>query len=264
MEKYINDVLITNPDKVIFSKGKITKFDIADYYNTIGEKILPFLNNRLLSVIRCYSDINSGTFFKKHPTVKKSGIVEIFKNKNEEYFYIKNKKQLIFQVQMGTLEFHIWGSCVPDIDVPNMMVFDLDPAEDVALSKLRRGVLAIKEILDDLGLISHLKTSGGKGYHIVLSLKNFSNWDEFNKFARNIAIFMENKLPKLFTSNIRKSERKGKIFIDYLRNSKGATCVAPYSLRARENAPISFPIEWDNLMYIKPNEITIKNYKQYL
>ena len=121
----------------------------------------------------------------------------------------------------------------------------------------------LKEVLEQLNLKSFLKTSGGKGYHIVVPIK-CKNWDDCNQFAKRVAELLQNRYPKLFTTNIRKAERGGKIFVDYLRNSRGATCVCPYSLRARENATISLPIAWNDINKIKPNQVTIKNYKKYI
>ena len=144
------------------------------------------------------------------------------------------------------------------------MVFDLDPDEKLSLTKLRASVLKVKSVLDELNLVSFLKTSGGKGYHIVVPFVSSKNWDSFYDFSKQIATYVENKWPKEFTTNIRKSERKGKIFVDYLRNNRGSTCVAPYSVRARNGASVSMPISWKDLKNIKPNEITIKNYKKYI
>lgn len=258
-----NFVKISSPDKIIYPKHKITKLDVINYYVDIAPLMLPFLENRLLSVIRCHEGIDGKCFYKKHPTTEKE-MVETFKLKNEEYFYIKDISQLVYQAQMGSIEFHPWGSSVPNIDKPNLMIFDLDPSEDVSLQKLRKGVLNLKSLLDELNLTSFLKTSGGKGYHILVPFSESNSWKNFENFAKQIAMLLEQKYSNLYTSNIRKDKRKGKIFIDYLRNSKGSTCVAPYSLRARDGAPISFPIDWSNLNKIKPNEINIKNYKKYL
>ena len=144
------------------------------------------------------------------------------------------------------------------------MIFDLDPDEKMEIGTLRQGVVNLKKVLDDLNLKSFLKTSGGKGYHIVVPFEKSKNWEQFNNFAKQVAVVLESRFPTLYTTNIRKAERKNKIFIDYLRNSKGSTCVAPYSLRAKENAPISFPILWKDINSILPNQITIKNYKKYL
>ena len=256
-------IKITNPNKVIYKKDNIKKIDVINYYISISNLMLPFVKNRLLSVIRCHKGANNQCFFKKHPT-NDIDMVNTFNDEDEEYFYIKTQTELVYQAQMGTLEFHTWASNVNKNEKPNIMVFDLDPDEKLSLQKLRDAVLKVKSILDDLNLKSFLKTSGGKGYHIVVPFKSSKNWDSFYSFARQIASLAENKWPKVFTTNIKKAERKGKIFLDYLRNNRGSTCVAPYSLRARDTASISLPISWKNLKNIAPNEVTIKNYEKYL
>lgn len=254
---------ISNPDKLVYPKDHITKLDVINYYIDIAPHMLPFLKNRLLSIIRCHDGVKGECFFKKHPTTEKE-MVEAFKVKDDEYFYIKDISQLVFQAQMGTIEFHPWGSKTTSMDKPDIMVFDLDPAEKLPINKLRDGVLKLKELLDELNLQSFLKTSGGKGYHILVPFSQSKDWESFENFSKQISLLLENRYPDIFTTNIRKEKRKDKIFIDYLRNSKGATCVAPYSLRARDSATISFPIEWEDLDKIKPNEININNYKKYL
>lgn len=256
-------IKITNPDKILLNKGKIKKIDVVNYYINIASLMLPFIENRLLSVIRCHGDNNKECFYKKHPTNDKD-MVKIKKVNGEEYFYINTQEELVYQVQMGTIEFHPWGSYVKTLTKPNMMVFDLDPDEKLPLEKLRDAVLKVKSVLDELNITSFLKTSGGKGYHVVVPFKISSSWKDFYAISKKVAELIEAKWPNVFTTNIRKSERKGKIFIDYLRNNKGSTCVAPYSVRARDNATISMPISWKDIKKIKPNEITIKNYKNYL
>ena len=158
---------------------------------------------------------------------------------------------------MNSYEFHIWGSTVPKYNKPNLMIFDLDPDEKVSLKTLRKGVKDLKQILDSLHLDSYLKTSGGKGYHIVVPLE-MKTWKSFSKFAENVANLMEEKWPEKYTSNIRKKNRQNKIFIDWIRNTKGSTSVAPYSIRMRKNLPVSMPIFWNELDKIKPNEITMR------
>lgn len=259
----MKDIKITNPDKILFPKDKIKKIDVINYYIDVCHLMLPFVKNRLLSVIRCHDDIKKECFFKKHPTTDRD-FVNIFDSKREEYFYIDKDYHLVTQAQNGTIEFHTSSGTIKKIDKPDIMVFDLDPDEKLSLSKLREAVLKVKSVLDELNLQSFLKTSGGKGYHIVLPFSDCKDWDSFYEFSRQIALYVESKWPKNFTTNLKKVERKGKIFIDYLRNNRGSTCVAPYSLRARDKAPISFPISWENLNEIKPNEINIKNYKKYL
>lgn len=259
----MQEIKITNPDKILFPKQKIKKLDIIKYYIEIAELMLPYVKNRLLSVIRCHENIEKECFFKKHPTTEIE-FLHTKKEKTEEYFYITNTSELVYQAQLGTIEFHTWGSLAQKNNKPDIMVFDLDPDEKLSLTKLRTSVLKVKSVLDELNLVSFLKTSGGKGYHIVVPFVSSKNWDSFYDFSKQIATYVENKWPKEFTTNIRKSERKGKIFVDYLRNNRGSTCVAPYSVRARNGASVSMPISWKDLENIKPNEITIKNYKKYI
>lgn len=256
MKTTIKGIEISSPDKIIFPKCKITKLDVVKYYEKIAPIMLQHIQNRPLSVIRCHKNI-SETFFKKHPNFK-TPHTKTFTRDGEEYFYIDSIEGIIEQAQLGTLEFHTSGCFVQDLEKPNLMVFDLDPDEDLEIKNLRQGVLHLKEILDELKLPSHLKTSGGKGYHIVVPFSKGKSWKEFTDFSKNVALLLEAKHPTLYTTNIRKKERKNKIFIDYLRNDAHSTCVCPYSLRARENAPISMPIKWSELNKIAPNQITIK------
>lgn len=254
---------ITNPNKIIFPKSKIKKIDVAKYYADVAKLMLPFVEKRLLSVIRCHTNINEQCFFKKHPTTEVE-FENSIKIEGEEYFFIEKDYELIYQVQLGTLEFHTWCARAEKPNKPDVMVLDLDPDEKMPLKHLQQAVEKVKCFLDELNLKCFLKTSGGKGYHIVIPFLSSKNYDKFYEFSKNIALVLEQKYPKIFTTNIKKNKRKNKIFIDYLRNNKGSTCVAPYSVRARENAPISMPISWDNLYNISPNEITIKNYRKYL
>ncbi len=258
MKSEILGIKISNPEKIIYSTPKVTKLDVVNYYKEISNLMLPYIKYRPLAVIRCHGGINSECFFKKHPTTERS-YIETFFDDEEEYFYLTNNKGIVNQSQMGTLEFHPWGSKYTKLEKPDIMIFDLDPGEKVSITQLREGVTDLKNILDELKLTAFLKTSGGKGYHIVVPFSSCKNWEAFNSFSKQIASLMEAKWPKRYTTNIRKRERNGKIFIDYLRNDRGSTCVAPYSLRAREGAPISMPIFWEELNKIKPNEITIFN-----
>ena len=169
----------------------------------------------------------------------------------------KNTEGLISEVQMNSYEFHIWGSTIKSLEKPDIMVFDLDPDEKLSIKKLREGVKNLKSILDKLNLKSYLKTSGGKGYHILVPIKEKLNWEEFRKTSKNIALLMEKTWPDKYTSNIRKNKRKDKIFIDWIRNTRTSTSVAPYSIRLKRKCSVSMPISWSELDKIKPNEITM-------
>ncbi len=249
----IEGVKISSPDKIIFNEPKVTKEDVVRYYSRISQRMLPYVRHRTLSIVRCPKGVSQSCFYKKHADASSVGTGMI-----EDFFYIEGISGLIYEAQMGTLEFHICGSTVEQLDRPDMMVFDLDPDEGMDLSQVRQGVEDIKNILDELSLNSYLKTSGGKGYHVVVPLKPDADWEKFRDFAKRVAEVMEQKWPDRYTSNIRKAQRKDKIFIDWIRNTKGATSIAPYSLRAREGASVSMPISWDELYTVAPDGIDMK------
>ncbi len=251
-------VEISHPNKMIFKKEKISKKDVALFYEKVSARMFQFVKDRPMSVVRCSKSL-SDCFYKKHPTVEKTSVGKISiqndDGENQEYFFLKDKDALLEQVQLGTLEFHIWGAKAQSIEKPDYMVFDLDPDEKLGLEKVRQGVKDLKKILDGLKLKSFLKTSGGKGYHICVPLMPNSDWNSFHDFAENVAKLMEKKWPERYTTNIRKENRKGKIFVDFMRNTRGATSVAPYSLRARAGAKVSTPIFWSELEKIAPDQI---------
>lgn len=247
--------VLTSPDKIIYPERKITKGDVAAYYQKVSAKMMPFLSHRPLAVIRCNNGIEH-SFFKKHPDTKKEGI-QTFHTDQKEYFYVDEKMGILSEVQSGTVEFHIWGCQKETLMKPDYMVFDLDPEEGLGLEKVRKAARDLKKILEDLGLTSFLKTSGGKGYHIVVPIQGFPSWEAFSSFAKQIAELMESRYPDLYTASMSKKKRKNKVFIDWMRNKKGATSVAPYSLRARKNATVSMPISWKELDEIAPDGIDI-------
>lgn len=258
----IEGVKISNPDKVLFNNPEITKEDVIRYYQSVSERMLPYVSHRILSIVRCPKGVSQTCFYKKHPGPGSKGIVTMpissDSKEAEEYFYIENITGLISEAQMGTLEFHIWGSSVEQLEMPNMMVFDLDPDEGMELGRVRQGVEDVKNILDELSLKSYLKVSGGKGYHVVVPLKPYADWNKFHDFAKQVAEVMEYKWPERYTSNVRKASRKDKIFIDWIRNARGATSIAPYSLRARKGAKVSMPISWNELNTVDPDGINIE------
>ncbi len=257
----IDGIKVTSPDKVIFEDPEITKIDVIRYYEKVSEKMLTFVGHRILSIVRCPKGVNQTCFYKKHPGSKLKGIATLPISKDsedsEEYFYIENKSGLISEAQMGTLEFHTWGSRVDNLEKPDMMVFDLDPDEGMDLEQVRQGARDLREILNELSLDSYIKTSGGKGYHVVVPLKPTATWDTFYTFAKSVAEVMEKKWSDRYTTNSRKTKRSGKIFIDWMRNGRGATSVAPYSLRAREGAAVSMPITWEELDSIAPDGVNM-------
>lgn len=257
IEDLKDNIKITHPDKVIYKSTKTTKKDIFNYYQKVKNRMLPFIKNRLLTTVRCPNGIES-KFFKKH--FDDNPNLEKVRRKNKEgsfenYYYIKDEKGLLSEVQMNSIEFHVGVSEISKN--PDIMVFDLDPDENLSIEKLRKGVKDLKEILDSLNLKSYLKTSGGKGYHIYVPIKKKITFNKFEKIAYEIANTLKTKYEDKYTINMQKKIRKNKIFIDYFRNKKGSTIVAPYSIRARNLPYVSMPIKWSELDKIKPNDITI-------
>jgi DNA ligase D len=259
----IQGVKITHPEKILFDNPQITKEEVVRYYERIADRMLPFVAHRILSIVRCPKGVSQTCFYKKHPGAGSRGIVTIQiansdgEKYNEEYFYIEDATGLVSEAQMGTLEFHTWGSRVETLEQPDIMVFDLDPDEGMLLDRVRQGVRDLKGILDELSLVSYLKTSGGKGYHVAVPFAPSASWDAFRDFAKRVAEVMEQKWPDRYTSNIRKAKRSDKIFIDWIRNSRGSTSVAPYSIRARAGAKVSMPIRWDELDAVAPDSVGI-------
>ena len=260
-KRSIDGVEITNPDRIIFTDKGVTKLDVAEYYAAAAKRFLRYAGGRILSVVRCHNGDLSACFFKKHPAAgEKVKTVETFsRGKSRQFFYVTDKEELAAQAQLGTLEFHIQGSLAADHDRPDTLVFDLDPDEGLPVDKVRQGAKDLKKTLSSLGLKSFVKTSGGKGYHIVSPVAPYPDWESFRDFARGVAELMCLRWPERYTANMRKKERVGKIFIDWARNTRGATFVAPYSLRARKGATVSMPISWKEIDAVAPDGVDIRD-----
>ncbi|MCL2107270.1 MAG: DNA ligase D [Oscillospiraceae bacterium] len=255
------NINLTNPDKIFCETPRITKKDLALYYQAVAGRMLPHIEGRLLSAIRCPGGSAGQCFFKKHPGAEDEGIetVEVAKSGGgtNSGYYVAGLHGLLCEVQRNTVELHLWGSRAESLERPDRMVFDLDPDEGMALDVVRQGVRDLKSVLDELGLKAFLKTSGGKGYHAVVPLRPAADWEAFRDFAKNVARIMERKWPERYVSTSAKASRKGKIFVDWMRNTRGATSAAPYSVRMREGMPVSMPIAWSELGKIAPDGISM-------
>jgi len=255
------DYHLTHPDKIMYPEDKLTKHDVARYYDAIHEWILPFIINRPLSLVRCPKDYKQ-CFYQKHLNNQTSKVLHTidlqFKESIEEGIYLNNFDGLLALVQMGVLEIHPWGSTIKTIEYPDMVIFDLDPAPEVPWKKVVACADLIREYLKEYKLTSFVKTTGGKGLHVVVPIKPEYNWDQVKIFAHTFVEFIVANYPTEFVSQMSKLKRKGKIFLDYLRNQRGATSVAAYSTRARIHAPVSTPVAWDELTNnIKDTSFTI-------
>jgi bifunctional non-homologous end joining protein LigD len=241
---------ITNPNKILYPEDKITKQDLLSYYETISDYILPYLLLRPLTLVRCPSHYKE-CFYQRHynKTTPKElhPIQDPQDKKKEQYLYLNDKEGLLDLVQMGVLEIHPWGSRIDHLEQPDIIVIDLDPAPDVSWSKVVSAAKEVREHLAQYQLISFVKSTGGKGLHVVIPIQPEYDWNEVKEFTHVFVQFLEKIKPQDYISKMTKSKRGGKIFIDYLRNQRTATAIAAYSTRARIHAPVSTPLSWDEL-----------------
>jgi bifunctional non-homologous end joining protein LigD len=244
-------VRLTHPDKVLYPDRGLTKLDLAQYYWRVAEWMLPHVANRPLVLVRCPEGQRKECFYQKHPgagTPKHLNLVPIKeKGKTVHYVAVKNVADLVSLVQLGALEIHAWGSRIDDVERPDRLVFDLDPDTSVAWPRVVESAQQLRQYLRDLGLESFLKTTGGKGLHLVVPIMRRMDWTEASAICRRIAETAATADPQRYTFNLSKAARKGRIFIDYLRNKRGSISVAPYSTRSRPDATVSAPLNWDEL-----------------
>lgn len=265
----IAGVRLSHPDRVLFPEQGITKADIARYYESVADRIMPFLLRRPLSTVRCPQGRAGQCFFQKHlretfgPPVTSIRVQE--DGGLADYIAIDSLQGLIALVQFGVLEIHPWGSTDADLDRPDMLTFDLDPGDEVDLPAIKHGAEEVRARLKAVGLVPFLKTSGGKGLHIVVPVAPDVEWDQAKEFCHQVAISLAAAEPAKYVANMSKAKRKGRIFVDYLRNGQGATSVAAYSTRARPGAPVSMPISWDELDDLAAfNQYNVSNARAYI
>ncbi len=253
-------VRITHPDRVIEPEGGLTKLELARYYERISERMLPHLADRPLALVRCPEGTSKPCFYQKHggftvpARVRRVRIRE--KTKTGDYLVVDGVRSLVSLVQVGVLEFHTWNARARSIDRPDRVVFDLDPGPGVPWASV---VLAAHIVCETLGrskLRSFVKTTGGKGLHVVVPLVPADGWDACLAFAKSVAQEIESRDPSAFTTSLSKAKRPGRIFIDVLRNVRGSTSVAAFSTRARAGAPVSLPVGWDELEATAPFAFT--------
>ncbi len=241
---------LTNPDRVLYPDIGLTKAALADYYEQVAEWMLPHLRGRPLTLLRCPEGYQK-CFYQKHVNEKVPpaiGRIEIEEaDKRDTYMLAESPEALRGLVQMGVLEVHTWGATKDRLERPDRLTFDLDPDPSVPWEQVIEAAQLTKTLLDELGLVCFLKTTGGKGLHVVTPIQRTLGWEEAKLFAKMVADHLVTAIPQRFTSNMAKRARKGKIFIDYLRNARGATAIAAYSTRAKPGAPVSVPIAWDEL-----------------
>lgn len=265
-EVEVSGVRISNPERVLYPEQGVTKKDLAVYYSRISDWILPHLIDRPLTLVRCPEGRAKQCFYQKHIGEHvPASIRRIDVGDDEPYGTLSSLEGLVSLVQMGVLELHIWGSHRDKIEQPDYVVFDLDPDEGLGWDRVVEGALKVREFLTGLGLRTFLKTTGGKGLHVVLPLTRKLDWDQVKAFTKGVADTIAAAEPDRYTSKLPKASRKGKVFIDYLRNGRGATSIAAYSTRARPGAPVSAPLFWEELETgVRANTYTVQNLPERL
>ncbi len=261
-------VRLTHPDRILYPGTNLTKLDIARYYAEIRDCILPELSGRLLTLVRSPA-AGMKTFYQKHIGDEAPEAIKRFNVDGQEepeiYPYVEDLPGLIGLVQMGVLEIHPWGSRVNKLELPDRVTMDLDPDEGLPWQRVTEAAIDVRDALAGIGLKSFAKTTGGKGLHVVIPLTPKLDWDQVKAFAKWIADSFVAQRPEAFTANMAKRARQGRIYIDYLRNGRGATAVGAYTPRARPSAPVSTPISWEEVEQgVKPDEFTVATVPQRL
>ena len=248
-ETIVEGVRLSNPDKVLYPEQGITKLELAEYYVAVADRMLPHVARRPVTMVRCPTGAEKKCFYQRHAG---SGVLPQLKEVtvpgfDEPYLYIEDVAGLIAMVQMGTLEIHPWGVTVERPDRPDRIIFDLDPDEGLGFVEVVSAALEVRERLRRAGLESFVKTTGGKGLHVVVPIEPVTEWRAAKAFAKSFSDEMADDAPERYLTRISKAERAGRIFIDYLRNDPTSTAVGPYSTRSRPGAPVAMPIEWEAL-----------------
>ncbi len=259
----VGGVRLSNAGKVLYPEDGFTKLDLARYYAEIADRMLVELAGRPLTLLRCPEGYAHKGFFQKHANattpeaLHRIDIAEA--GKAAPYLTADDVDGLVSLVQMGVLEIHVWGSRRGTIECPDRVIFDLDPDENLASSRLIEAAMQVRAFLEELGLESFIKTTGGKGLHIVVPLQPRYQWDEIKAFAKEVAVEMTRREPAAYTAVLSKKARHGRVFIDYLRNQRGATAIAAYSARARRGATVAVPVTWKEVVDgMRSDAFTIK------
>ena len=249
-ERFVEGVRLSNPDKILYPEQGITKGDLADHYVAVAEAMLPHVAFRPITMVRCPTGRQQKCFYQRHagagvPRQIEKVTVPGFDN---PYLFIRDLPGLIALVQMGVLEIHPWGVRVEKPDRPDRVIFDLDPAEGLGFEAVVAAAIEVRDRLAARGLTSFVKTTGGKGLHVVLPIEPVQEWPAVKGWAKSLSEEMAADAPDRYLTRIGKAERTGRIFIDYLRNDPTSTAVGPYSTRARPGAPVALPLAWEQLV----------------
>lgn len=262
-------VTITHPDRMLFPEQGLTKQALAEFYVAVAPLALPHIEGRPLSLLRCPQGRARACFFQKHlgPGAPEAiGAVEVPEDDGTDlYPMVRDAAGLVGLVQLGVLELHPWGSRADRLERPDRLILDLDPAPDVDFDRVKDAARVLREVLADLGLEAFVKTTGGKGLHVIAPLERRTDWDTLKSFSRALAQLLERSAPKDYVATASKAKRGGRIFVDWLRNGRGATAVAPYVTRARPGAPVATPLAWEELDTLASGAVwTVTNFAERL
>jgi bifunctional non-homologous end joining protein LigD len=251
-------VTITHEGRVLDPDSGVTKGELARYYAGVAKEMLPYAKNRPLSIVRCTGEIGKESFFQKHAIPGMGAAVHRSPVGEQEVLSVTTRTGILQLVQVGGVELHAWGSRLPAVDKPDMIVLDLDPDEGLPYGRVVEAALEARKLLRSIGLDAWVKTTGGKGLHVVVPFRPKHGWDVVKGFARAIAEDFARRAPEAFTATLAKAARRGKIFVDYLRNGEGATAVLPYSARARSGITVAMPIAWADVRRVHPRDFTVR------
>jgi bifunctional non-homologous end joining protein LigD len=257
----IGDIKITHPDRVIDPTSGKTKLDLAKYYERVADTLLLDMADRPVSVVRNPDGITGQSFFQRHPQATLTGRISTVKDPEdkEQLICVRNKKDLITLVQFGVIEIHPWQTHLDKLDTADRFILDLDPAPDVPFAAVTLAAKLVRKRLEGLGLKSIVKTTGGKGLHVIVPLRPAASWATAKAFSKAIADGLARDEPKIFLATASKAARKGRIYVDYLRNDRGSTAVGAYCARARPGLPVAMPLDWrDVTESLQPADYTIE------
>ncbi len=248
-ERTVEGVRLSNPNKVLYPEQGITKSDLADHYVAVADWMLPHVAFRPITMVRCPTGRQKNCFYQRHAGsgVPKQIEKVVISGFDKPYLFIKDLAGLIALVQIGVLEIHPWAVTTRHPDRPDRLTFDLDPAEGLGFAAVVAAAVEVRDRLDSLGLLSFVKTTGGKGLHVVVPFRPSLEWREAKAWTKTFSEQMAADSPALYLTKISKAERTGRIFIDYLRNDATATAIGPYSTRSRIGAPVATPLSWDEI-----------------
>jgi bifunctional non-homologous end joining protein LigD len=258
------EVSISHPERVMDQRSGITKGDLAQYYARVADRFLPFAVDRPIALVRCPQGDSHQCFFQKHAMAGLPADVKRGRAAGQEMLYVQDARGLLQLVQFNVIEFHGWGARMPAMAKPDWIVFDLDPDESLKFDAVVEAAYEVRDALARIDLESFVKTTGGKGLHVVVPIRPKAGWDEVKEFSRTIAQALADQCPERYVATMSKAKRRGRIFVDYLRNGEGATAILPYSVRARPGATVAVPVAWKDLGRVDPREFRVENAAQWL